>query len=119
MKRLTILLYISISFLLFGCTPSPPQSSSDELISHTWIIADDAGNKNGSLSFSEEHIIFNAQIGNDKDFNLNEECIITENKITVTSDNYGILIIEYKISGNTLILSYSDKQISLTKEKNR
>lgn len=112
----TLVTGIFIILLLSSCTPAPPTSSANELVSHKWILVDSFDKSKGSLSFSDGRILFDAQIDENTVFKLNEEYIIDEEKITVASENYGILVISYKISGNRLSLSYTGNKIILKKE---
>lgn len=121
MKRFSgtiTILFILILSLLCGCTPAPPTNSVDELTSNSWILYDGDNNKSGKLVFSDGHVIFNADIGEEKDFKLDEEYIADNTIISVISENYGTFNINYTISGNSLTLSYLGKEITLKKEKN-
>ena len=114
--QIIISLFMGFLFLFCGCTSAPPSDPSDELISNTWILYGRNNEKNGTLTFSNEHIIFNADINESNPFTLNEEYIIEDKKITIVSENYGILSMEYSISGNELTLTYLGKNIVLKKQ---
>lgn len=110
------LLCTMFSFMLLGCMPAPPENSCDELKSHTWILYDGNNKKSGTLNFAENHMILTANTDEKNVFELDKECIINENKIIITSEDLGALYFEYKISGDTLILSYLGKKIIFKKK---
>ena len=97
LKRFLSLL--CISFILSSCRNSPPISAKDEIALYEWTITDISGNTHGSVSFRDGKINISDNI-----INFTNECTVNENTITVNSQNYGTVIFNYTVSGNTLEL---------------
>ena len=109
MKKL--LSIICISILLSSCRNAPPSSAKDEISLYEWQFTDLSGNVHGSLSFNNGKIKISDDI-----INFSDDCIISEKNITVNSKNYGVIILDYSMSGDTLELEYLGKKISLKKK---
>ena len=103
--------------VLCACTAALPSDCRDELVSHKWAIYDNFEEEKCTLCFDGEHMLINAKIDDDTIFKFDEEYIADTEKITVISENYGVLNINYKIEKDSLVLTYIDKQITFKKEK--
>lgn len=114
-KRILYIILCFICLFCTACTQAPPENCTDELIRNTWVVTDSANKEHGSLLFNNGRIIFNVNLSGEN-FYMNEEYIIDEKKITISSENFGVFSFNYKIDGNNLILTYYGRQMSLTKK---
>ena len=119
MKKVLIgILFAVIIILLFcSCTAAPPSDCRDELITHKWVIYDSFEKEKCTLSFADGRMMISAETGDNSVFEFNEEYIADTEKITVISENYGVLNIGYKIKNDKLVLTYIDKEIIFIKRK--
>ena len=110
-KIATILLCISILIITSSCKNTPPSSPKDELSLYEWTITDLSGNSHGTISFPDGKIIISDNL-----LNLTENCTIDDRCITVDSQTYGIIQLNYTLQGNSLELVFLGKNISLKKK---
>lgn len=99
-----------------SCTAAPPSDCCDELVMHKWVIYDSFEKEKCTLSFADGRMLISAETGDNSVFEFNEEYIADTEKITVISEDYGILNISYKIKNDKLVLTYIDKEITFKKE---
>ena len=99
-----------------SCTAAPPSNCRDELIMHKWVIYDSFEKEKCTLSFADGRMMISAEIGDNSVFEFNEEYIADNEKITIISENYGVLNIGYKIKNDSLVLTYIDKEITFKKK---
>ncbi len=109
MKKL--LFIICISLILSSCQNAPPLSAKDEIARYQWTITDISGNSHGCVSFRDGKI----KISDDL-IDFTDNCMIDEKNITIDSQKYGTVILNYTMSGNTLELEYLGKKIVLKKK---
>ena len=109
MKRL--LSVICISLILSSCRNAPPLSAKDEIARYQWTITDISGNSHGCVSFHNGKIKVSDDI-----IDFTDNCMIDEKTITIDSQKYGTVILNYTMSGNTLELEYLGKKIVLKKK---
>lgn len=118
MKRKRILYIIILCIVIVfctACTKAPPEDCADELVRNQWSVVDSNNKEHGTIFFQNNKVIVNADLSGEK-FYMNEDCIVDTQKITVTSDKFGVFSIDYEITGNCLYLKYYGKQISLIKK---
>ena len=109
LKKLLLILFLSL--ILSSCQNAPPTAAKDELSRYEWTITDISGNPHGSVSFHDGKIKIADNL-----IDLTDDCLISENTLTVNSKNYGTVILHYTMSGNTLELEYLGKKIVLKKK---
>lgn len=111
MKKLSLIVCTAVLFITSSCRNAPPASAKDEITSYQWTFTDLSENTHGSLSFSDGKIKISDDI-----IDFCEDCAIDDNCITVCSQNYGTVIINYSLDGDDLQLEYLGKKISLKKK---
>lgn len=118
MKKLLILIVLSASFLLCGCTQSAP-SYKTELINSAWKASAEGGAE-AELGFSGEpdglsadFIIKNAG----KTVKISGKCVADEHSFVIFDasvlQNYAF---DYVPKGDTLDLTYNNKTITFQKQ---
>ncbi|MDD6490170.1 MAG: hypothetical protein PUG48_10260 [Clostridia bacterium] len=116
-RKIACVLVAAVMVLVFcSCTAAPPSDCRDELIMHKWVIYDNFEKEKCTLSFTDGRMMISAEMGNNSVFEFNGEYIADNEKITVFSENYGILNIGYRIKSDSLVLTYIDKEITFKKE---
>lgn len=99
-----------------SCVAAPPSDCRDELVMHKWVIYDSFEKEKCTLSFADGRMLISAEMSDNSVFEFNGEYIADTEKITVVSENYGVLNIGYKINSDSLVLTYIDKEITFKKE---
>lgn len=121
MKRIIILLAILMLFMLYGCTPSPPETASEEIVRYSWKLKgesdDNTKESNGYLNFENGKINLKIKKGDKSELELNEYYEINNESIVVNSEKYGNIIFKYKLNSGELELSFDNLGLYFVKSK--
>ncbi len=98
-----------------ACQAAPPMSPKEEIVLHEWSVLDSFGKEQGSLSFSDGKMNLHANVS-DENFKMTEECLMDDKKIVVNSEEWGVVEMDYTLSGEWLELTYCGKKITLRKK---
>ena len=118
LKAPEIVLYIiCISSIIFttACTASPPTTAAEEILRHDWHMLDSEGEEYATLTFDNDRFILEAEIY-DSPLSLSGECFVDKETISVDTENFGTIIIRYKLSSDELTLTYFGKSVVFLKK---
>ena len=103
---------MALTFLvLSGCTTAaPPQNAAEELCRYEWIPK----TAEGRLTFSGGSLQLSVQQGENR-IALNGVCFTDEDTLTVLSEQYGTVVMQYELAADQLHLTYFDKQATFVK----
>ena len=108
----SIMILLSV-LLLCACIPAPPETPQEEMIRHHWR----AETGEGELSFEEN--TFTMILKQEKSsFTLKGEYLLSEEQLTILSDNCGVMTMSFRIADNKLYLNYSGKECIFVKADN-
>lgn len=118
MKKITItclLLFLSVTGA--GCIAAPPDSPAEEVVRYKWRPSDEVNSAvRGELLFNDDEILFAARLS-DTEVRLRGEYLIDDNTITVMSEQYGTVCMDYELSSEYLTLTYYGKSARFVKDK--
>lgn len=112
------LLSLCICLLMAGCVNAPPLDASEEIKRYEWVRTDENGAKNetsGHLAFSGSSLSLTSSYGESR-LDLNGECIVENDTITVITDDFGSVVMEYELSSEKLTLKYAGKTAKFVKK---
>ena len=111
-KRKIIITICFITIIMTSsCKQAPPIYAKDEIISYQWQIKDISGEDKGIVTFSDGKIKIS-----DKNLKFSENCMVEDDRIIINSNDYGVIILNYKMYGDILELEYFGKKITLNKK---
>jgi len=110
-KGIIIMVCFVIAIMTSSCRQAPPMYAKNEIISYQWQIKDVSGENKGTVSFSDGKIKIS-----DKNLNFSEDCMIEDDRIIINSNDYGVIILNYKMHGDIVELEYFGKKITLNKK---
>ncbi len=113
MKKFRILWMLGILvMLLSGCVPAPPQNAAEEIRQHHWIPQTAEG-----VLYFEGHTLQMDVRQDGQAIHLAGEYFVDGDTLTVLSDDYGVVVLQYTLVNNELRLTYFDKQAIFVKQE--
>lgn len=110
-RRCAVWLGLTGMVFLSGCTTAPPQNAAEELCRYQWIPK----TAEGSLTFSEDTLSLSVQQG-DNSVKLSGVYFADDDTLTVLSEDYGTVVMQYALVADQLRLTYFDKEAVFVKE---
>ena len=85
--------------------------AADYIFGSKEIEKDISGEDKGIVTFSDGKIKIS-----DKNLKFSENCMVEDDRIIINSNDYGVIILNYKMYGDILELEYFGKKITLNKK---
>lgn len=115
-RVLTIIMLFAAVIAMSSCSRAYPETASEELISHDWIIKGNNNNVSGKLSFADDSFILEADTADRKTIKLSGSFYVDEKSITVQTGYYDTIIFDYRLENDKLIIIYSGKELEFVKK---
>lgn len=98
-----------------GCITAPPRDPAQEIVMHKWSPEGKEGETRGELLFCDDEMLFSAKMS-DTEVRLRGEYLIDDKTITVMSEQYGTVCMDYELSSEYLTLSYYGRSAKFVKK---
>ncbi len=97
-----------------GCITAPPECPAQELVRHKWFPENKTGMERGELLFCDDEMLLSAKMSG-TEVRLRGEYLIDDKTITVMSEQYGTVCMDYDLSSEYLTLSYYGRSAKFVK----
>lgn len=120
MKKIGLMLVVLLLIVTSGCAPSPPSSPEEELVMYSWKLKSDtegseSDRMSGTLNFDNDRIKLSIKKADGSSLNIDEYFELDDCRIVISSEQLGIINLDYKLSGSELELTLDNSSLHFSK----